>query len=116
MSQVAVRSETGHWLPAFLRPPPPGERISDPDEVRRVYAHHRPRILLWSTVGYGTFYFVRKNLSVVLPVMQEQLGLSKSSLGMILTIHGVIYGICKFFGGVAADRANARIFMSLALA
>jgi phosphoglycerate transporter family protein len=113
---IAQGAETGHWLPRFLRPPPAADRISDPADIRRVYAHHRPRILLWSTVGYGTFYFVRKNLSVVLPVMHEQLGLSKSSLGMILTIHGVIYGVCKFFGGVAADRANARVFMSLALA
>jgi OPA family glycerol-3-phosphate transporter-like MFS transporter/OPA family sugar phosphate sensor protein UhpC-like MFS transporter len=47
--------------------------------------------------------------------MQKQLGLSKSSLGLILTLHGVVYGVSKFAGGIAADRANARVFMSLAL-
>jgi phosphoglycerate transporter family protein len=117
MSQVAISgaTEERHWLPVFLRPPAPAEPIVDPQEIRKVYAHHRPRILFWSTVGYGTFYFVRKNLSVAMPVMHQQLGLSESSLGLILTVHGVIYGVSKFLGGIAADRANARVFMSLAL-
>jgi len=104
-----------HWLPAFLRPPPPDEPISDPMEIRRQYTHLRPRILFWTTIGYGTFYFVRKNLSIALPVIQQQLALSKSSMGLILTLHGVLYGISKFLNGVAADRANARLFMALAL-
>ena len=73
------------------------------------------RILFWTTIGYGTFYFVRKNLSIALPIMQDQLGLSKSSMGLILTLHGVLYGVSKFLNGVAADRANARLFMALAL-
>jgi phosphoglycerate transporter family protein len=105
----------GNWLPAFLRPPPAAPRIEDPQEIQQGFAHYRPRILFWSTIGYGTFYFVRKNFSVVLPIMEKQLGISKSSLGLILTLHGVIYGIFKFLGGVAADRANARMFMALAL-
>jgi OPA family glycerol-3-phosphate transporter-like MFS transporter/OPA family sugar phosphate sensor protein UhpC-like MFS transporter len=50
-----------------------------------------------------------------MPIMQQQLGLSKSKLGLILTLHGVIYGVSKFGGGIAADRSNARVFMSLAL-
>jgi phosphoglycerate transporter family protein len=104
-----------HLLPRFLRPPPPGEPIVDPDEIRREYAKYRPRILFWSTVGYGSFYFVRKNLSIAMPVMQRQLGLSKSHLGLILTLHGLIYGASKFAGGFAADRANARVFMASAL-
>ncbi len=117
MSQSTLSAERGkaHWLPRFLRPPPPAASITDPVEIRDAYAHYRPRILLWSTVGYGTFYFVRKNLSVAMPLMQQQLGLSKSSLGLILTLHGLIYGVSKFLGGVAADRANARYFMALAL-
>src|SRR5271163_2204168 len=105
MPDIAVTGEqkSGNWLPAFLRPPPPAPRIEDPEEIRQSFAHHRPRILFWSTVGYGTFYFVRRNFSVVLPVMEKQLGISKASLGLILTLHGVVYGISKFIGGVAAD-------------
>ena len=117
MSQSALSEKRGraNWLPGFLRPPLPAAPITDPSEVRHLYSYYRPRILLWSTVGYGTFYFVRKNLSVAMPLMQRQLGLSKSSLGLILTLHGLVYGVSKFLGGIAADRANARIFMALAL-
>jgi OPA family glycerol-3-phosphate transporter-like MFS transporter/OPA family sugar phosphate sensor protein UhpC-like MFS transporter len=104
-----------HFLPQFLRPPPAAPPIVDADEIRSAYGHFRPRILFWSTVGYGAFYFVRKNYSMAMPVMERQLHLSKQSLGLILTLHGLIYGVSKFIGGVAADRANARIFMSLAL-
>ena len=55
------------------------------------------------------FYFVRKNLSVAMPVMGEQLGITKSDMGTILTVHGVLYGVSKFGNGVVADRANARV-------
>jgi len=103
------------WMPGFLRPPPPAAPITDPDEVKKVYGHLWPRILLWSTVGYGTFYFVRKNFSIAMPVMEKQLGFSKESLGLILTLHGLLYGVSKFVGGIVADRANARVMMSLAL-
>ena len=113
MSQPPAQSV--HLLPRFLRPPPAAPRIGDPDGVRRAYLHFRPRILFWSTVGYGTFYFVRKNFSMAMPVMERQLGLSKQSLGLVLTVHGLVYGVSKFAGGVAADRANARTFMSSAL-
>jgi OPA family glycerol-3-phosphate transporter-like MFS transporter/OPA family sugar phosphate sensor protein UhpC-like MFS transporter len=104
-----------HLLPRFLRPPPPAPPITDAAEIRHQYGRLRPQILFWSTVGYGTFYFVRKNMSVAMPVLERQLGLSKSNLGLILTLHGLIYGASKFAGGFAADRANARVFMSFAL-
>jgi phosphoglycerate transporter family protein len=107
--------EAAHILPRIFRPPPPAPPITDAAEIRRAYSHFRPRILFWSTVGYGTFYFVRKNFSMAMPVMEKQLGLSKESLGLILTLHGLVYGVSKFLGGIAADRANARVFMSFAL-
>jgi sugar phosphate permease len=110
-----VEPRRSYLLPRFLRPPPPAEPVTDPNEIRRLYSRYRPQILFWSTVGYGTFYFVRKNLSIAMPVMQRQLGLSKSSLGLILTLHGLIYGGSKFASGFAADRANARVFMATAL-
>src|SRR5262249_19001854 len=68
------------------------------------------------TLGYGTFYFVRKNLSIAMPVMGQTLGISKSDLGIFLTLHGVLYGISKFANGVVGDRADGRKFMAIGLA
>jgi sugar phosphate permease len=110
-----VKDHHRSWMPAFFRPPVAKHQISNPAEIQTRYAFYRPRILFWSTVGYGTFYFVRKNLSVAMPVMLTQLHLQKTDLGLILTLHGVLYGISKFLNGIAADRANARIFMATAL-
>src|SRR5436305_4885164 len=90
-------------------------RMTDPDEVDRRYRYYRPRILLWSLVGYAMFYFVRKNLPVAMPVMEQQLGITKTSLGLFLTLHGVLYGISKFANGFLADRLNARYFMAAGL-
>ena len=104
------------WLPKFLWPPPPAPRITDPQQIQREYAYYRPRILFWTTVGYAAFYFVRKNLSIAMPVMEKQLGISKSSLGLFLTLHGVLYGISKFGNGILGDRADGRKFMALGLA
>ncbi len=99
-----------------LRPPPPAPPITDPEAIRRGYSHFRPRILIWTTIGYGAFYFVRKNLAVAMPLIEHQLHISKSDLGLFLTLHGVIYGVSKFANGMLADRANARLFMALGLA
>jgi OPA family glycerol-3-phosphate transporter-like MFS transporter/OPA family sugar phosphate sensor protein UhpC-like MFS transporter len=73
------------------------------------------RILFATIVGYALYYFVRKNLSVAMPAM-EQDGISKSQLGMFLTAHGLLYGVSKFANGVIGDRVNARWFMPIGLA
>ena len=104
------------WLPRFLRPATPAAAITDPEQIRREYAYFRPRILFWTTIGYAAFYFVRKNLSMAMPVMEEQLGIDKTSLGLFLTLHGVLYGISKFGNGIVGDRADGRKFMALGLA
>lgn len=102
--------------PLSLRPPPPAKPIIDPEAIRRGYAHYRPRILFWTTLSYAAFYFVRKNLPIAMPLIEHQLHISKSDLGLFLTLHGVIYGLSKFANGMLADRANARAFLALGLA
>ena len=111
-----ANSAGSRWLPKFLWPPPPAPQITDPEQIQREYAYYRPRILVWTTIGYAAFYFVRKNLSIAMPVMEKQLGISKSQLGLFLTLHGVLYGISKFGNGVVGDRADGRKFMAVGLA
>ncbi|HTQ38403.1 MAG TPA: MFS transporter [Pirellulales bacterium] len=104
------------WLPDFFRPAPPAAPITDPEKIRAGFAWYRPQILLWTTIGYGTFYFVRKNYSFCMPLLEKQLGLSKTNLGLILTLHSVLYGISKFANGIVGDRADGRKFMTFGLA
>src|SRR5688572_24857721 len=93
----------------------PGDDIALTTEEARRYKHYRRRILFWTIAGYAMFYFVRKNLSFAMPVMEEQLGVTKTTLGIYLSAHGIIYGVSKFLNGIVGDRANARWFMPLGL-
>ena len=106
-------------LPAFLSifaPAPPAEvMLEDPTEIKARYRYWQRRILFSTIVGYSMFYFVRKNLSVAMPVLGDDLGINKADLGLFLTLHGLLYGLSKFANGVLGDRANARTFMAAAL-
>ena len=103
-------------LIGLLKPDPvPPLQITDPEEVRKRYRYWQNRILISSIIGYSLFYFVRKNLSIAMPVMEEYLNISKRDLGLFLTLHGLLYGVSKFANGIIGDRANARWFMVLGL-
>ena len=103
------------WL-RFLSPAPTVPATSsDPEEIKAQYRYWQRRILISSIIGYALFYFVRKNLSVAMPAMGKDLGISKTDLGLFLTLHGVLYGFSKFFHGFVGDRANARMLMATGL-
>lgn len=82
-----------------------------PAPDNRQYRYWQTRILITTLAGYALFYFVRKNLSVAMPVLEQDLGISKRDLGLFLTLHGLLYGVSKFANGIAGDRLNARWFM-----
>jgi OPA family glycerol-3-phosphate transporter-like MFS transporter/OPA family sugar phosphate sensor protein UhpC-like MFS transporter len=82
----------------------------------RRYRYWQTRILISTIIGYALYYFVRKNLSVAMPAMEQALHLSKSQLGLFLTLHGLLYGVSKFLNGFVGDRMNARWMMAGGLA
>ncbi len=99
----------------FFKAAPPAKRIEDPEQVHHLYRQWRFRILYSTLIGYALFYFVRKNISLAIPVMQHDLGYNKALLGLFLTLHGVLYGLSKFANGFLGDRANVRYFMPAGL-
>jgi len=85
--------------------------LTDPAKIREKYSYWRMRQLYSTFIGYAIFYFLRKNISLALPVMETTLGLNKAQLGLFLTLHNLLYGISKFLNGILGDRANPRYFM-----
>ncbi|WP_197053711.1 MFS transporter [Sphingobacterium sp. T2] len=79
------------------------------------FKYWQRRTIIATMIGYALYYFVRKNLSMAIPGMQEDLGIGKADLGIFLTLHGLIYGVSKFVNGIIGDRVNARHFMVLGL-
>ncbi len=105
----------GPFLRIFQPAPLAAVMLTDPAAIATKYRRWQTRVLFFSIIGYATFYLVRKNYSVAMPIIGKDLGISKEGLGLILTLHGVVYGISKFLNGFLADRANACVFMATAL-
>jgi sugar phosphate permease len=99
-------------LAGIFQPAPAADfKITDAAEIASEYKRWQRRVLFSSITGYATFYFVRKNLSIAMPVMEGSLGIQKTQLGLFLTMHGLLYGVSKFANGFLGDRANARVLM-----
>ena len=75
------------------------------------FAHGQRRMLVTTIIGYTLFYFLRKNLSLAMPGLAQDYGITKTSLGLFLTLHGVVYGVGKFVAGPISDRSRPRIFL-----
>ena len=74
------------------------------------------RFIAFSAISYAFFYIARKNLSMAQPAMLEEGVISTYALGIVMTVHGVLYGLSRFINGFWADRLNGRIFMATGLA
>ena len=74
------------------------------------------RFIAFSAISYAFFYIARKNLSMAQPAMLEEGVISTYAIGIIMTVHGVLYGLSRFINGFWADRLNGRIFMAVGLA
>ena len=74
------------------------------------------QVIICSMIGYAMFYFVRKNFSFAIPMLQDAFpGLTKAHFGAIMSAGGIIYGISKLINGVIGDRTNARWHLVLGL-
>lgn len=74
------------------------------------------RFLISSMIVYAFFYLTRKNLSMAQPFMLDEGVVTTEQIGLILSVHGVLYGVSRFVNGFWADRLNGRIFMAVGLA
>ena len=59
-------------------------------------------------IGYTLFYFMRKNFSSAMPGLEQDFGISKSTLGNYLFAGGIVYGLSKWLFGIVGDKCNAR--------
>ena len=83
------------FLKIFDAAPPVEPLDTDTEEYRKTYRYYRIRIMYTTMIGYALFYFVRKNMSLALPGMEAELGITKAQLGLFLTLHGLLYGLSK---------------------
>lgn len=102
------------WNELKIQPEAEG-KLTDKDQIDGLYRTWRRRIAVTSFFGYVVFYFLRKNISVALPAISQDLGYSNTQLGILGTTLYVTYGVGKFLNGVLADMANIRYFSAIGL-
>ena len=85
------------------------------DNTVKKYRYWEWRTIAVLFIGYALFYFVRKNLGMAIPAMEAELGISKTQLGVFLTLHSIIYGFSRFVNGMLVDRFSKRKIMALGL-
>ena len=81
------------------------------EQTRKSFLRGQRRMLVTTIIGYTLFYFLRKNLSLAMPGLAQDYGITKTSLGLFLTLHGVVYGVGKFVAGPISDRSRPRLFL-----
>lgn len=84
-------------------------------QTEKRFKYWQWRVIICSMIGYAMFYFVRKNFSFAIPLLNEEYGISNASFGIIMTLGGLIYGVSKFINGILADRTNARWHLVIGL-
>ncbi len=85
-------------------------------QTKHSFKYWQWRVIICSMIGYAMFYFVRKNFSFAIPLLQaEYPEITKAQFGAIMSAGGIIYGISKLINGVIGDRTNARWHLVLGL-
>ncbi len=69
--------------------------------------------LMWIT--YASFYLCRVNISIAIPKIMEEYGLTKSEMGLILSSLFLLYAIGQFINGQLGDKLNSRRIITLGL-
>ena len=99
----------------FFKPAPLASEIQNSTLIDTQYRYWRWRIFIGMYVGYIFYYFSRKSYTCIMPLLIQDLGFTKSDLGLLSSVFAVTYGASKFLSGIISDRSNPRTFMSLGL-
>lgn len=83
--------------------------------AEKTLRYWRFRIFAISWLGYAGFYFCRKNFSVAMPIIIDELGYTKNDIAIVLTVYSLTYMLGQFVSGYLSDRWGPRIIVSIGL-
>ncbi len=75
----------------------------------------RVQIFVVTWFAYFGMYFVRKNYSVVMPIMSRELNTSKEEFAIVITVYSIMYMIGQFLSGYLSDKKGARMIVGIGL-
>lgn len=80
------------------------------------FRYWRIRTLYSIMIGYTLFYIVRQNFSYAVPSLCNELDITKSAIGSVMSVGAILYGMGRFLFGLVGDRYSARYVMAIGLA
>ena len=83
--------------------------------VDKIIKQWQVRIFAVTWLGYAGFYFVRKNFSVTMPIIIDELGYTKNDLAIVLTVYSLAYMVGQFVSGYLSDKWGPRLIVSVGL-
>lgn len=69
--------------------------------------------LMWVT--YASFYLLRVNISIAMPGIMSEFGLTKTNMGVVLSSLFFAYAIGQFINGQLGDKLNSRRIITIGL-
>lgn len=75
----------------------------------------RYRIFAVSWLAYGGFYLCRKNFSVAMPLLNQDLGFTKDHFALVLFLYSLFYAMGQFYNGFLSDKFGPRLIVGIGL-
>ncbi len=72
------------------------------------YDKWKLRIIFSIVLSYATYYVTRLNFSFAIPSLVYEFGFTKTQIGLVLSAFSIVYGLGKFFSGIASDITSAK--------
>ena len=83
--------------------------------VSKTIANWQKKMFWFMWITYASFYLCRVNISIAMPKIMEEYGLTKSEMGLILSSLFLLYAIGQFINGQLGDKLNSRKIITLGL-
>ena len=81
----------------------------------KLFGSWQIKILLTSWITYASFYLLRVNYSVALPLIQDEFGFSRTDVGIVASSLLAAYAIGQFVNGQLGDKFKARRMIAVGL-
>ena len=81
----------------------------------KLFGSWQIKMLLTAWITYASFYMLRVNYSVALPLIQDEFGFSKTEVGIVASALLAAYAIGQFVNGQLGDKFKARRMIALGL-
>lgn len=80
-----------------------------------IYSYWRKRMLISVWISYAMFYMGRVNMSIAIPGIMDEYGLTRTAVGVVLTALFGTYAFGQFVNGQLGDKIGGRIMITLGL-